>query len=124
VKEAEAQAEEVRKKERESDGLPYRPIYNLACYEVALASLPPGARAEPSSADGRSRSGHLQEALRLLKKAFTRASPSQRRDLVDWAGHDPSLEILRTDTAVEFTELRQRFGASRGLQKASPDTTE
>lgn len=74
--------------------LSYRAIYNLACHEA--------------------RGGvEIALALAYLRLAFRLAPADRRRELVKWAGKDPSLGNLYKDP--EFVELLVTFGAPSQL---------
>lgn len=72
------------------DDLSYRVYYNLACYEA-----------------GR---GRHEQALEDLRIALHKVSGRRRTSLVQWAGADPSLELIRADSRyrLRFNDLLER----------------
>jgi hypothetical protein len=85
---AESHADVVRRL-RSEGRLSFRALYNLACYEVAVAEsgLPGGgAPREPDDA--------FAAALSALGEALRRVVLRSRTELVEWARKDPGLKAL------------------------------
>jgi hypothetical protein len=103
---------------REKGRLSYRALYNLACYEVAVAEAgsSPSRNRPPRESDEA-----FSAALSALGEALRRVVPRARLELVHWAEKDPGLMALRKHPrhSEAFTRLLARYKTSKSTSESS-----